>query len=105
MYACRLFRNDHLHGTMVRGMSSNSHHEQTSNLLSRDFKILVLRICICLDLPDYCRKVSWNISFLNIKNLLMDDFLAYLADTVESHFIKTDLNGTVLGTIALTAYK
>ena len=39
------------------------------------------------------------------ENLLMDDFLAYLADTVESHFIKTDLNGTitVLGTIALTA--
>ena len=37
----------------------------------------------------------------------MDDFLAYLADTVESHLIKTDLNGTitVLGTIALTAYK
>ena len=36
----------------------------------------------------------------------MDDFLAYLADTVESHFIKnTDLNGTVLGTILLTAYK
>ena len=25
------------------------------------------------------------------ENLLMDDFLAYLADTVESHFIKTDL--------------
>ena len=42
------------------------------------------------------------------ENLLMDDFLAYLADTVESHFIKkTDLNGTinVLGIIALTAYK
>ena len=38
----------------------------------------------------------------------MDDFLAYLADTFESHFIKkTDLNGTitVLGTIALTVYK
>ena len=36
----------------------------------------------------------------------MDDFLAYLADTVESHFIKeTDFNGTVLGTIVLTAYK
>ena len=37
----------------------------------------------------------------------MDDFLAYLADTMESHFIKTDLNGTinVLGIIALTAYK
>ena len=38
----------------------------------------------------------------------MDDFLAYLADNVESHFIKkTDLNGTinVLGIIALTAYK
>ena len=36
----------------------------------------------------------------------MDDFLAYLADTVESHFRKkNDLNGTVLGTIALTTYK
>ena len=36
----------------------------------------------------------------------MDDFLAYLADTVESHFIKNpDFNGTVLGTIVLTAYK
>ena len=36
----------------------------------------------------------------------MDDFLVYLADTVESHFIKkTDFNGTVLGTIVLTAYK
>ena len=36
----------------------------------------------------------------------MDDFLAYLEDTVESHFIKkTDFNGTVLGTIVLTAYK
>ena len=36
----------------------------------------------------------------------MDDFLAYLANTVESHFIKkTDFNGTVLGTIVLTAYK
>ena len=36
----------------------------------------------------------------------MTDFLAYLADTVESHFInKTDFNGTVLGTIVLTAYK
>ena len=36
----------------------------------------------------------------------MDDFLAYLADTVESHFIKkTDFNGTVLGTVVLTAYK
>ena len=23
----------------------------------------------------------------------MDDFLAYLADTVESHFMKTDLKG------------
>ena len=34
----------------------------------------------------------------------MDDFLAYLADTVESHFIKTDLSGTinVLDIIALT---
>ena len=40
------------------------------------------------------------------ENLLMDDFLAYLADTVEPHFIKkTDLNGTVLDTIVLTAYK
>ena len=36
----------------------------------------------------------------------MDDFLAYLADIVESHFI-TDLNGTitVLSTTALIAYK
>ena len=33
----------------------------------------------------------------------MDDFLAYLADTVESHFIKKKL--IVLGTIVLTAYK
>ena len=42
------------------------------------------------------------------ENLLMDDFLAYLTDTMESHFIKkTDRNGTItlLGTIALTAYK
>ena len=41
------------------------------------------------------------------ENLLMDDFLAYLADTVESHSTKTDLNGTinVVGIIALTGYK
>ena len=69
---------------MARGMSSNSHHEQASNLLSRDYKILVLRICICLDLPE--NKLEYIIP--KYENLLMDDFMVYLADTVESHFIK-----------------
>ena len=83
----RLFRNEYLHGIMARGMSSNSHHEQTSNMLSRDFNScfknlhlfgsarLLLESKLEYIIPKY-------------ENLLMDYFLAYLADTVESHFIK-----------------
>ena len=73
------------------------------NLLSRDFKILVLRICICLDLPDYCWKVSWNISFLNIKTYLWMTFW-HIWQILWSHILqKSDLNGTitVLGIVAL----
>ena len=75
---------------MARGMSSNSHHEQTSNLLSRDFKILIS--CFKnLHLFGSARlllesKLEYIIP--KYENLLMNDFLAYLADTVESHFIK-----------------
>ena len=73
---------------MARGMSSNSHHEQTSNLLSRDFKILVLRICICFKSARLLLESKLGYIIPKYENLLMDDFLAYLADTVESHFIK-----------------
>ena len=92
---------------MARGRSSNS-HEHTSNLLSGDFKILVLRICICLDLPDYCWKVSWNISFLNMKTYLWMTFWHIFGRYCGVAFHKkTYRNGTitVLGIIALTAYK
>ena len=73
---------------MARGMSSNSHHEQTSNLLLRDFKILVLRICTLFGSARLLLESKLEYISPKYDNLLMDEFLAYLADTVESHFIK-----------------
>ena len=67
---------------MARGMSSNSHHEQTSNL-NPCFKNLHLFGSARLLLES---KLEYIIP--KYENLLTDDFLAYLADTVESHFIK-----------------
>ena len=73
---------------MARGMSSSSHHEQTSNLLSRDFKILVLTICIFFGSARLLLESKLEYIIPKYENLLMDDFLTYLANTVESHFIK-----------------
>ena len=74
---------------MALGMSSNSHHEQTSNLLSRDFKIVFfLRICICLGSARPLLESKLEYIIPKYENLLMDDFVAYLADIVESHFTK-----------------
>ena len=69
---------------MARGMSSNSHHEQTSNLLSKRF------LNSCFKNLHLFGSVILLLEYIISKyeNLLMDDFLAYLADTVESHFIK-----------------
>ena len=73
---------------MARGMSSNSHHEQTSNLLSRDFKILVFKNLHLLGSARLLLESKLEYIIPKYENLLMDDFLVYLANTVESHFIK-----------------
>ena len=73
---------------MARGMSSNSHYEQTSNLLSRDFKILVLGNLHLFGSARLLLESKLECIIPKYDNVLVDDFLAYLADTVESHFMK-----------------
>ena len=73
---------------MARGMSSNSHHEQTSNLLSRDFKNSCFKNLHLSGSARLLLESKLEYIIPKYENLLMDDFLAYLANTVESHFIK-----------------
>ena len=69
-------------------MSFNSHHEQTPDLLARDFKILVLGNLHLFGSARLLLESKLEYIIPKYENLLMDDFLAYLTNTVESHFRK-----------------
>ena len=68
-------------------MCSNSHYEQTSNLLS-DFKNSCFKNLILFGYARLLLESKLQYIIPKYENVLMDDFLAYFADTVEAHFIK-----------------